>query len=73
MEVTPQLGVADAVVDLVASGSTLRVNGLRPIATLLDSQAVLVAGEFRRAGRPAGRRPGLHAPQRASRRGDAST
>jgi ATP phosphoribosyltransferase len=44
VEVTPQLGVADAVVDLVASGSTLRVNGLRPIATLLESEAVLVAG-----------------------------
>lgn len=43
VEVMPQLGVADAVVDLVASGSTLRVNGLRPIATLLESQAVLVA------------------------------
>ncbi len=43
VEVTPQLGVADAVVDLVASGSTLRLNGLRPIATLLESQAVLVA------------------------------
>ena len=43
VEVTPQLGVADAVVDLVASGSTLRINGLRPIATLLASEAVLVA------------------------------
>ncbi len=43
VEVTPQLGVADAVVDLVATGSTLRRNGLRPIATLLESQAVLVA------------------------------
>ena len=43
VEVTPQLGMADAVVDLVASGSTLRVNGLRPLATLLESQAVLVA------------------------------
>jgi ATP phosphoribosyltransferase len=43
VEVTPQLGVADAVVDLVASGSTLRMNGLRPIATLLASEAVLVA------------------------------
>jgi ATP phosphoribosyltransferase len=42
VEVTPQLGVADAVVDLVASGSTLRMNGLRPIATLLASEAVLV-------------------------------
>jgi len=42
VEVTPQLGVADAVVDLVATGSTMRLNGLRPIATLLNSQAVLV-------------------------------
>ena len=42
VEVTPQLGVADAVVGLVASGSTLRMNGLTPIATLLASEAVLV-------------------------------
>jgi ATP phosphoribosyltransferase len=42
VEVTPQLGVADAVVDLVATGSTLRMNGLTPIATLLASEAVLV-------------------------------
>ncbi len=42
VEVTPQLGVADAVVDLVATGSTMRLNGLRPIANLLESQAVLV-------------------------------
>lgn len=43
VEVTPQLGVADAIVDLVATGSTMRLNGLRPIARLLESQAVLVA------------------------------
>jgi ATP phosphoribosyltransferase len=48
VEVTPELGVADAVVDLVASGSTLRMNGLRPIATLLASEAVLIG----RAGDP---------------------
>ncbi len=42
VEVTPQLGVADAVVDLVASGGTLRMNGLRPVSTLLASEAVLV-------------------------------
>jgi ATP phosphoribosyltransferase len=48
VEVTPELGVADAVVDLVASGSTLRMNGLRPIATLLASEAVLIA----RSGEP---------------------
>jgi ATP phosphoribosyltransferase len=50
VEVTPQLGVADAVVDLVASGSTLRMNGLRPIATLLASEAVLVARNGATAG-----------------------
>ncbi len=44
VEVTPQLGMADAIVDLVATGGTLRVNGLRAVATLLESQAVLVAG-----------------------------
>jgi len=43
VEVAPRLDVADAIVDLVSSGSTMRVNGLRPIATLLESQAVLVA------------------------------
>lgn len=45
VEVTPQLGVADVVVDLVASGSTLRMNGLRPVATLLASEALLIARE----------------------------
>jgi ATP phosphoribosyltransferase len=45
VEVTPQLGVADAIVDLVASGTTLRLNGLRPLATLLESEAVLVRRE----------------------------
>ena len=44
VELAPKLGLADGIVDLVSSGSTLLVNGLRPIATLLDSQAVLVAG-----------------------------
>lgn len=42
VEVTPLLGVADAVVDLVASGSTLATNGLVPLDTILDSQAELV-------------------------------
>ncbi len=43
VEVAPKLDVADAIVDLVSSGSTMMVNGLRPIASLLESQAVLVA------------------------------
>jgi len=43
VEVAPRIGVADAIVDLVSTGSTLRVNGLREIGTLVESQAVLVA------------------------------
>jgi len=43
VEVAPRLGVADAIVDLVSTGSTLLVNGLREVETLLDSEAVLVA------------------------------
>lgn len=43
VEVATKIGVADAIVDLVSTGSTLRVNGLRSIGTILESQAVLVA------------------------------
>ena len=44
VEATPRLGLADAIVDLVSTGSTLSANGLRPIGNLLSSQAVLVGG-----------------------------
>ncbi len=44
VEATPRLGLADAIVDLVSTGSTMDANGLRPIGTLLASQAVLVGG-----------------------------
>ena len=43
VEVAPRLGLADAIVDLVSSGSTLRTNGLRSLGTLFESQAVLIA------------------------------
>ena len=43
VEVAPSLGLADAVVELTATGSTLMLNDLRPIATVLESEAVLVA------------------------------
>ena len=43
VEVAPKLNIADAVVDLVSSGSTMMINGLRPIATILESQAALIA------------------------------
>ena len=44
VEVATKLGVADGIVDLVSTGSTLRVNGLREIGTLLESEAILVSG-----------------------------
>jgi len=42
VEVAPRLGLADAIVDLVSSGSTLRTNGLRSVGVLFASEAVLV-------------------------------
>ncbi len=44
VEVAPRLGLAESIVDLVSTGSTLAMNGLRPIASVLDSQALLIAG-----------------------------
>ena len=43
VEVAPRLGLAEAIVDLVSTGSTLVMNGLRPIADVLESEAVLIA------------------------------
>jgi ATP phosphoribosyltransferase len=42
VELAPRLGLADAIVDLVSSGSTLRTNGLRSVGALLRSEAVLI-------------------------------
>src|SRR5580765_496373 len=53
VEAAPRLGLSDAVVDLVSTGSTASVNGLRRIGRLLSSEAVLIAN------------PGALAPRRA--------
>jgi ATP phosphoribosyltransferase len=45
VEAAPRLGLADAIVDLVSTGSTASANGLRRIGALLSSQAVLVGGQ----------------------------
>jgi ATP phosphoribosyltransferase len=42
VEIAPHLGIADIVVDLTSTGSTLKVNGLREIATVLESSARLI-------------------------------
>lgn len=42
VEIAPGIGLADAIVDLVSSGSTLFMNGLKEVETVLQSQAVLI-------------------------------
>src|SRR5205085_10791893 len=43
VEAAPGLGLADAIVDLVSTGSTTAADGLRRIGRLLRSEAVLLA------------------------------
>jgi ATP phosphoribosyltransferase len=43
VEVAPRLGLAEAIVDLVSTGSTLVMNGLRQVGDVLASEAILVA------------------------------
>jgi ATP phosphoribosyltransferase len=42
VEIAPGIGLADAIVDLVSSGSTLFMNGLKEVETILHSEAVLI-------------------------------
>jgi len=42
VEITPQLGVADAISDLVSTGGTLRANGLEELITIMESETELV-------------------------------
>jgi ATP phosphoribosyltransferase len=51
VEIAPGIGLADAVCDLVSSGSTLLTNGLREVETILKSQAVMIANRNLSAGR----------------------
>jgi ATP phosphoribosyltransferase len=53
VEVAPRLGLAEAIVDLVSTGSTLQMNGLRSIGDVLASQAILIADPNSRTERPA--------------------
>jgi ATP phosphoribosyltransferase len=43
VEIAPSIGLADAVCDIVSSGSTLLLNGLREVAPVLHSEALLIA------------------------------
>ena len=43
VEIAPGIGLADAVCDIVSSGSTLLSNGLREVETIMQSQAVIIS------------------------------
>lgn len=45
VEIAPRLGLADAICDLVATGSTLEANQLRAVETVFRSTAVLLRGD----------------------------
>jgi ATP phosphoribosyltransferase len=45
VEIAPGIGLADAICDLVSSGSTLFTNGLKEAEVILQSEAVLVANK----------------------------
>jgi len=55
VEIAPALGVASAIADLTATGSSLILHDLRTVATISDSEAVLIAApaamadDYRRA------------------------
>jgi len=43
VEIAPGIGLADAICDIVSSGSTLLSNGLKEVETVMTSEAVLIA------------------------------
>ncbi len=45
VEIAPSIGLADAVCDIVSSGSTLLSNGLKEVETIFQSEAVLIANQ----------------------------
>jgi ATP phosphoribosyltransferase len=45
VEIAPGIGLADAICDLVSSGSTLFTNGLKEVEVILRSEAVLTANK----------------------------
>lgn len=44
-EIFPSLNMADAIVDIVSTGNSLKNNGLKKIIKIYDSQAILIANK----------------------------
>jgi ATP phosphoribosyltransferase len=46
VEIAPNIGLADAICDIVSSGSTLLSNGLKEVQVIMKSEAVMVANRY---------------------------
>lgn len=45
VEIAPSIGLANAIFDIVSTGSTLLTNGLKQVETVVESQAVLISNK----------------------------
>ncbi|MBR1937651.1 MAG: ATP phosphoribosyltransferase [Spirochaetales bacterium] len=43
VEITPQIGIADCICDLVSTGTTLKMNGLKEVEVIYRTSAVMIA------------------------------
>jgi ATP phosphoribosyltransferase len=58
-EIAPHIGIADVIVDITSTGSTLKVNGLREVETIMESTARLIVARDALASGDAERRRSL--------------
>jgi ATP phosphoribosyltransferase len=68
MELAPLLGLADAIVDLVSSGKTLRANNLVPVEELMPVSARLIVNQAALKTRRAELQPLIEAFSKAARK-----
>ena len=45
VEIAPAIGLADGIFDIVSTGSTLQINGLKEVEQVIKSEAVLIANK----------------------------
>lgn len=67
MELAPVMGLADAIVDLVSSGQTLKANGLEPVEEIMPVSARLIVNQAALKTRRAQLQPIIDAFARAAR------
>ena len=69
MELAPLVGLADVIVDLVSTGSTLKANGLKEVEKISDVSARLIVNQAALKTRPEQLRPLMDALAKAASRG----